>query len=62
MTCRSCGAAHRWSELPLLGVQRVEADEDGPELELELRNCTACHTTLARELAPDARQDDEPDA
>ena len=42
-----------WPTLPLVGVQRIEADESGPAEEIELRNCDqGCGSTLAVELTP----------
>jgi len=35
-----------WSSLPLVGRQSAYDDQD-PTAELELRNCTACRSTLA---------------
>lgn len=40
--------ATRWALLSYVGVQVIEADEDEPEERLELRNCTACQSTLCR--------------
>lgn len=40
-----------WSTLPLVGVQHMPADEDGPAAALEMRNCPGCHSTLAVEVA-----------
>jgi hypothetical protein len=40
--CACCGLvfdAAAWALLPLVGVQVIEADEAGPELVLEYRNC-----------------------
>ena len=39
-----------WAQLPLVGHQPVEPSDDEPGYTLELRNCTSCHTTLAREV------------
>jgi hypothetical protein len=47
--CGRCGTSHtadRWATLPLLGSQKIEADEEGPEQLLELRDCS-CGSTLA---------------
>lgn len=43
-TC-SCGAAHDWSALPLIGVQRFD------DATFELRNCGGCGSTLAEPVA-----------
>lgn len=39
----------RWYALALVGRQYTPADDVGPEVTLELRNC-ACESTLAREV------------
>jgi hypothetical protein len=43
-----------WEALPLLGYQDFPADESGPAMRLEMRNCNrgGCHSTLAIELPP----------
>jgi hypothetical protein len=43
-----------WAALPLVGVQRIPADETGPAETLELRNCNApgCGSTLAKAVQP----------
>lgn len=38
-----------WAALPLVGHQVSEADEDGPRVVLELRDCS-CGSTLARDV------------
>jgi hypothetical protein len=38
-----------WATLPLVGVQHIDADEDGPAESLELRNC-ACGSTLCKSI------------
>lgn len=38
-----------WNALALVGRQYTPADDLGPEVTLELRNCT-CGSTLAREV------------
>lgn len=48
--CPTCGAEYltveAWEALPYVGVQHgVEGDPP-----IELRNCVACHSTLAVEL------------
>jgi hypothetical protein len=40
-----------WSMLPLIGVQRFEANEDEPASALEMRNCH-CNSTLCKEVSP----------
>lgn len=40
-----------WSALPLLGVQRFEAEGDEPESALEMRNCH-CNSTLCKSVEP----------
>jgi hypothetical protein len=48
-SCTCCNVhytAEAWKLLPFVGVQRLTEDDEP----LELRNCTACHTTLAIEL------------
>lgn len=48
-TCSTCGRRHTpsdWAALQLIGVQRIEADDEGPAETLELRNCV-CGSTLA---------------
>lgn len=39
-----------WSALAYVGMQHIEADEDGPAETLEIRNC-GCGTSLARTIA-----------
>lgn len=49
--CTKCGKrydARAWTELPLVGRQAVDADDQGPAYVLELRNCR-CGSTLAVE-------------
>jgi len=41
--------AAAWSALQVVGEQRLAADQHGPEIHLELRNCT-CGSTLAINL------------
>lgn len=43
--------AAAWSSLPLVGVQRIEADESGPREDIELRNCS-CGSTLGLAVSP----------
>lgn len=53
--CATCGVSHeslktdaaKWSALPFVGFQLVEADEYGPAESLELRN-TRCGSTIAK--------------
>lgn len=40
-----------WSNLRLIGVQKFDADEEGPAYALEMRNCT-CKSTLCKEVTP----------
>jgi hypothetical protein len=40
----------KWAALPLVGIQRLDADGDEPAYRLVLKNCTACHSTLAVEI------------
>jgi hypothetical protein len=50
----SCGArytAAEWQALPLCGYWYTPADDTGPEVNLELRQCT-CQSTIAVELPP----------
>lgn len=50
--CTKCSRQHgprQWQELPLIGTQPVEADEEGPAYTLEMRNCP-CGSTLAVDL------------
>ncbi len=39
-----------WSLLEYVGKQHVPADEHGPALSIELKNCGQCHSTLAKEI------------
>lgn len=41
-----------WSQLELIGVQRIPADDTGPAEAHELRNCP-CGSTLAISVAAD---------
>jgi hypothetical protein len=38
-----------WSQLQYIGIQR---DEEEPAEDLELRNCSVCHSTLCRQVRP----------
>lgn len=40
-----------WRTLSYVGIQRLEATADEPASAYELRNCSACHSTLCREVA-----------
>lgn len=47
-----CGKKYtkaQWEKLPSKGIQVIEADEEGPEERLDLRNCS-CGSTLATQL------------
>jgi hypothetical protein len=51
-TCPLCGAVYDaagWSELPSLGVLHFDRDDDGPEQDLDHRNCR-CGDTLVVDL------------
>lgn len=41
----------QWGALDCIGVQHTPEDEFGPAEDLELRNCSACHSTLAKIIA-----------
>ena len=43
----SCTHQTPWAEMPSIGLQVTPADEYGPRVVLELRNCP-CGSTLAR--------------
>jgi len=45
----------RWAALEYRGTTQIEADETGPAVTLEFRNCS-CHSTLAVELATVIRE------
>lgn len=40
-----------WSSLQLVGYMPTE-DDNGQPLQLELRNCGECHSTIAIEVKP----------
>jgi len=51
-TCKCCGRkydATSWAGLHLVGVQEYEADQFGPAVKLELRDCE-CTATLSVDL------------
>lgn len=56
--CAACGVSHddlkrdtaRWSALPFVGLQLVEADEFGPAEKYEVRNAL-CNSTLLLQVA-----------
>ena len=55
-TCHVCGTHYdldSWRRLELVGVQHVPADEEGPAIDCELRNCPCMGhpTTLGVEFA-----------
>lgn len=52
---RRCGCGRtftraQWDELPLVGTQHVEADDEGPATDLEMKDCPVCKSTLAVEV------------
>ncbi len=47
--CALAYSAESWAALAYVGVMRVPADDEGPAVDLEMRNC-ACQSTLAIEV------------
>lgn len=47
----------RWAALDYVGRQYTPRDTYGPEEHLEMRNCDACHSTLAKVVSKSATHD-----
>lgn len=55
-TC-SCGATYdaaTFSALPLVGFQVVDVDDGEPPMNLEIRDCAACGSSIAIDRAAEA--------